>query len=156
MLQEIRRLTRSHETFKKILVSNDGSEQAFRALSAAVDVAISCNGAELHMIILDEVPRFSDSMAEVKGEIEMAHYRFSPVISKSKRLVARQGLSLHCHLIPLVSGNAPRAIVEFARQRSFDLIVIGLAAHSALYHRILGSTAGRVIARAPCTVLVVK
>ena len=137
-------------------MSNDGSEQAFRALSAAVDVAISCNDAELHMIILDEVPRFSDSMAEVKGEIEMAHYRFSPVISKSKRLVARQGLSLHCHLIPLVSGNAPRAIVEFARERAFDLIVIGLTTHSILYHQLIGSVAGRVAELASCPVLVVK
>ena len=49
-----------------------------------------------------------------------------------------------------------RRIVEFARQRSFDLIVIGLAPHSMLYRRLIGTTADRVVKQATCAVLVVK
>ena len=155
MLQEVLRVARSHEVFRKIVAANDSSEHAFKALSAASNVALSYQ-AELHMIIVEEVSRFPDSIAEVKGEIEMARYRFAPVISKSKSVAAERGLTLHCHLIPVVSGNAPRAIVKFARERAFDLIVIGLTTHSILYHRLIGSVAGRVAELASCPVLVVK
>ena len=152
MLQEIRRRAGSHEAFRKILVSNDGSEQAFRALSAAFGVALSHHAA-VHMIVINEVPRFSDSMAEIKGEIEIAHERFAPIVSKTKDLAAGRGLTLHCHMVP---GRTASTIVEFARVHSFDLIVIGLAPHSLLYQRFIGSTADRVVKQAPCAVLVVK
>ncbi|MGC1177842.1 MAG: universal stress protein [Methyloceanibacter sp.] len=55
MLQEIRRIARSHEVFSKILAANDGSEHAFKALSAAFSLALS-HQAELHMIMVEEVP----------------------------------------------------------------------------------------------------
>jgi nucleotide-binding universal stress UspA family protein len=152
MLQEIRRIARSHEVFRKILAANDGSEHAFKALSAAFSLALS-HQAELRMIMVEEVPRFAGSIAEVRGEIELADHRFAPVISKSKSLAAREGLPLHCHLIP---GHAASTIVEFACERAFDLIVIGLAPHSGLYHRLIGCTAFRVIEQAHCAVLVVK
>jgi nucleotide-binding universal stress UspA family protein len=152
MLQEVRRRAGSHEAFRKILVSNDGSEQAFRALSAAFGVALS-HHATLHMIVIDEVPRFSDSVAEIKGEIEMAHERFAPMVSKSKDLAAGWGLTLHCHI---VLGHAASTVVEFAHVHSFDLIVIGLAPYSLLYQRFIGSTADRVVKQATCAVLVVK
>jgi len=152
MLQEIRRAARSHEVFRRILAANDGSDHAFNALSAAFSVALSYK-SELHMIIVEEVPRFPGSIAEVKGEIEMAHERFAPMVSKSKSLAAGRGLTLHCHMVP---GHAASTIVQFAREHSFDLIVIGLTPHSLLYHRLIGSIADRVVEQAPCAVLVVK
>jgi nucleotide-binding universal stress UspA family protein len=41
--------------FKKILHANDGSANAFDALSLALDLAKE-NGAELHMVSVEEVP----------------------------------------------------------------------------------------------------
>ena len=152
MLQRIHRAAKSREVFKKILAANDGSQHGLKALSAAFEVALSYQ-AELHMIIVEEIPRFPGSLTEVKAEIETAHVRFAPTISLAKSLAAERGLTLHCHAVP---GHAASTIVEFARERSFDLIVIGLTPHSALYHRIIGSTADRIVAQALCAVLVVK
>ena len=138
--------------YKKILVANDGSEEAFKALSAAVDLAL-CNDAELHMIIVEEIPRFPGSIDEVKGEIELADIRFAPVVSRSKKLAAARGLSLQCHVLP---GHAASTLVEFCRKRAFDLLVTGFTRHSALYNRVLGSAADRLVDLAPCTVMVIK
>jgi nucleotide-binding universal stress UspA family protein len=151
MLQVVRRLARSHEVFSRILAANDGSTHGFKALTAAVDVALACE-AELHMIVVEEVPLFPGSIAEVRGEIEMAQSRFAPTVAKSKNLAAEWGVSLQCHMVP---GRPASAIVEFARERSCDLIVIGLASHTLL-HRLVGSTAQRVVEKASCAVLVVK
>jgi len=42
---------------RKILVGNDGSEGAFRALETAIDLA-ERYGAELHMISVEQLPQF--------------------------------------------------------------------------------------------------
>ena len=40
--------------------------------------------------------------------------------------------------------------------RAFDLLVIGLMGHSALYDRVMGSTCQNLVRLAPCSVWVVK
>jgi nucleotide-binding universal stress UspA family protein len=137
---------------RKILVANDGSPGAFKALTASFDVAQRYR-SELHMIIVEELPRFPGTIDEVEGEIEAADRRFAPVLSKSNALALRQGLNLHCHVLP---GHSASTIVEFMKERGFDLLITGFGGHSTLYNRIIGSTINRVIALAPCTVMVVK
>jgi nucleotide-binding universal stress UspA family protein len=138
--------------FKKILVANDGSPGAFKALAASFNVAEHYHG-ELHMIIVEERPRFPGSIDEVQGEIESADRRIAPVLSKSKELAAEEGVHLHCHILP---GHAVSTIVQFTKERSFDLLITGFMGHSALYNRIIGSTTDRLVDLAPCTVMVVK
>jgi nucleotide-binding universal stress UspA family protein len=46
--------------------------------------------------------------------------------------------------------------LDLASEGGADLLVIGATAHSALYERMLGSRADRVVQLAPCPVLVVK
>jgi nucleotide-binding universal stress UspA family protein len=138
--------------FKKILVANDGSPGAFKALAASFNVAHRYRG-ELHMIIVEELPRFPGSIDEVQGEIESADRRFAPVLSKSKALAAEDGIHLHCHILP---GHAVSTIIQFTKERGFDLLITGFMGHSALYNRIIGSTTDRLVDLAPCTVMVVK
>ena len=138
--------------YRKILVANEGSDGAFKALSAAFNLAQRYE-ADLHMITVEEIPRYPGSIDEVEGEIESADRRFAPVIAKSRAMAEAQGLTLHCHLLP---GHAVSTIVEFCRERGFDLLVTGFMGHSALYNRIIGSTSDRLVDLAPCTVIVVK
>lgn len=137
--------------YKKILVTNDGSEEALKGLSAAVNLALHYD-AELHMIMVGEIPRFPGSVAEVKGEIESADLRFAPVVSQSKGIAAAQGLSLHCHVLP---GHAASTIVKFCWEGGFDLLVTASRSHSAVY-RWIGGTTDRFVELAPCAVMVVK
>lgn len=53
-------------------------------------------------------------------------------------------------------GYAATVIVEEAARREADLIVIGTHGLSGLKHLLLGSTAERVVQKAPCPVLTVK
>lgn len=54
----------------------------------------------------------------------------------------------------VVVGKPKVEIVEFARKRGIDLIVIGSHTHSGL--GVLGSTASYVVTHAPCDVLAVR
>lgn len=53
-------------------------------------------------------------------------------------------------------GNPCEEIVNAAKEFGVDLIVIGSHGYTGLGHLLVGSTAGRVLQRAPCPVLVVK
>jgi nucleotide-binding universal stress UspA family protein len=138
--------------YRKVLVANDGSSGGYKALAASFGIAHR-HKAELHMIIVEEIPRFPGSIDEVQAEIESAERRFAPVIAKSRSEADAEGLELHCHVLP---GHAVSTIADFCRERAFDLLVVGFMGHSMLYNRVVGSTTDRLVDHAPCSVLVVK
>ena len=138
--------------FKKILIANDGSEGAARALSAAIELAKE-HGAELHMISVEELPRFPASVDEVIEEEEEASHVYEAVASRAVAQATAAGVKLTPHV---VAGHPVSSISEFIAREGFGLLVIGFMGHTALYNRIIGSTTDRLVEHAPCNVLVVK
>jgi nucleotide-binding universal stress UspA family protein len=58
---------------------------------------------------------------------------------------------------PIVKvGDPLRRVVEYARDESIDLIVLGTHGRSGVAHLFLGSVAERVVRTAPCPVLTVR
>ena len=55
----------------------------------------------------------------------------------------------------LLSGRAARGILEYARDKRIDLIVLGTHGRTGVSHAILGSVAETVVRLAPCPVLTV-
>jgi nucleotide-binding universal stress UspA family protein len=137
---------------EKILVANDGSEGAARAVSAAIGVAAR-HGVALHMICVEELPRFPASIEEVVEDQLDAGHRYEAVIARGKAQAQAQGVSLSTHV---VVGHAVPAICEFVQREGFDLLVVGYMGHSALYNRLIGGTTDRLVEHAPCNVLVIK
>jgi nucleotide-binding universal stress UspA family protein len=138
--------------FNKILIANDGSEGAARALSVAI-IEARAHNAELHMISVEELPRFPASVDEVIEEKAEANHRFADVQSRAQGQATASGLTLVTHV---VVGHPVPTIVEFVQREQFDLLVVGYMGHSALYNRVIGSTTDRLVELAGCTVMVVK
>lgn len=138
--------------YKRILIANDGSAGAAKALTAAIALAKTMQ-AELHMISVEELPRLPDSIEEVTAERQAAGHRFERVIHRSQAEAKAQDIKLRAHV---VAGHAVPSIVDFIERDGFDLLVIGYMGHSALYNRIIGGTTDRLVELAPCAVLVVK
>jgi len=138
--------------FKKILNANDGSGPAFKALALALDLARQ-NKSELHMASVEEVASFPELIGEVEIERKNADHRYKQVLKRAKAMAAEKGVTLVTHVL---IGHPVRSIVDLAGELGVDLLVIGATGHSALYERMLGSRADRVIQLASCPVLVVK
>lgn len=138
--------------FRKIVIANDGSEGAARALSAAIKLAKQ-NDAELHMVSVEELPQFPASVDEVIEEKTEANHFFEAVITRAKGQAQAVGVKLVPHV---VTGHAVATIVEFVERERADVLVIGYMGHSALYNRVIGSTTDRLVELAACTVMVVK
>ena len=138
--------------FDKILHANDGSEHAFHALTLALAVAKQ-NNSELHMISVEEIDYMPAFIEEVREETGSAARRFHSVLQRARAMAQEQSVQLHTHV---VAGHPVRDIVGLAAELKIDLLVIGATGHSALYERMIGSRADRIMQLAPCPVLVVK
>jgi nucleotide-binding universal stress UspA family protein len=138
--------------FKTVLHANDGSEPAFRALSLAIKIAKQ-NAAALHLVCVEEIPPMPEYLEEIREAKGTAARRFHTVVERARHLASPAGLDLHVHVL---SGHPVRMIVDLAARMGADLLVIGATGHSALYERLIGSRADRIVQLSACPVLVVK
>jgi nucleotide-binding universal stress UspA family protein len=138
--------------FSKILHANDGSEHAFHALALALAMAKQ-NNSELHMVSVEEIDYMPDFIEEVREETGTAARRFHKVLQRARKMAEESHVKLNTHVI---AGHPVRDIVELAKELKVELLVIGATGHSALYDRLIGSRADRIVQLAHCPVLVVK
>jgi nucleotide-binding universal stress UspA family protein len=138
--------------FSKILVASDGSPGASKALNAAIELSRRLH-ATLHMVCVEELPRFPVTIDEVIEESTAAQKVFDDVILTARKQAKAAHVKLEAHVI---AGHAVSSIVEFVERERFDVLVVGFMGHSALYNRLIGGTTDRLVELAPCQVLVVK
>jgi len=138
--------------FSKILHANDGSEHAFQAFSTALAIAKQ-NNSELHMVSVEEIDYMPEFIEEVRQETGTAARRFHAVLQRARAMAAQHQVKLQTHVL---AGHPVRDIVQLAAELKVELLVIGATGHSALYERMIGSRADRIVQLAPCPVLVVK
>jgi nucleotide-binding universal stress UspA family protein len=138
--------------FKTILHANDGSAPAFKALEFALALA-NQNQSELHMVSVMEVDYLPEFVEDIREETGRAARRFQGILRRAHELAEKSRVSLHPHVL---TGHPVRDVVKLAADIKADLLVIGAAGHSALYERMIGSRADRMVQLAQCPVLVVK
>jgi nucleotide-binding universal stress UspA family protein len=138
--------------FAKILHANDGSAPAFNALKLALTLAQQ-NQSELHMVSVMEVDYLPEFVEEIREETGRAARRFRGILQRAQDMAEQSHIKLHTHLL---TGHPVRDVVKLAADIGADLLVIGATGHSALYERMIGSRADRMVQLAHCPVLVVK
>ena len=90
---------------------------------------------------------------EIREETGSAARRFHKVLQRARAMADESHVKLDTHVI---AGHPVRDVVELAAELEVELIVIGATSHSALYERLIGSRADRIVQLARCPVLVVK
>lgn len=136
--------------FKHILVANDGSESASRALDLALEYARDV-GAKVTSLCVEEGP--PAYLRQDRGQTEEARSYFADVQERARRVAASFDVTIE---VPVVQGrNAAKAIVATAKEGAFDLVVLGAKGHARLDF-LIGSTTDQVCDYAPCSVLIVR
>jgi nucleotide-binding universal stress UspA family protein len=138
--------------FRRILIAHDGSDGAVRALDTAIELAATLH-ADLSMISVEEdLPKYAETIGEFEDrEVEESY--FQRVGAQARARAALRGIELQHKII---AGHEVKAIVEYARENGFDLLVVGFTGHSRIYEHIWGGTSQNLARMAPCSVLVVK
>jgi nucleotide-binding universal stress UspA family protein len=111
------------------------------------------NGSELHMVSVEEIDYLPDFIEEVRQEAGSAARRFHTVLQNARALAEQDQVKLETHVL---TGHPVRDVVRLATDLKVELLIIGATGHSALYERMIGSRADRIVQLAPCPVLVVK
>jgi nucleotide-binding universal stress UspA family protein len=138
---------------EKILIAHDGSEGAQKAFDAALDLAKRL-GASLDMVSVEErAAHDGETVDEVSEEIEEQNSYFEQLSLQCKRRAALKGVPL---CTSVVRGHVVKEVVDFARDKGFDLLVIGYTGHSRIYEHLWGGTSQNLARMAPSSVLIVK
>lgn len=136
----------------KVLAPTDGSIHSMKAVEMAVTMAEK-EGAEVTLLSvayyakedLDEMPLNLQEKMEAHA---------TEALRKAKALFEQKGLPVKAVLeTGLVPANN---IIEMAEEGGFDKIIMGSRGLSGLEKVLIGSTAAKVTAHAPCSVTVVR
>ena len=139
--------------FRKILLAYDGSAGAKRALDVALKLTTTF-GAELWAIAVEErLPHYAATVSEVQEEKEFANHYFQKALSVAYLRALHAGVELKSEIR---AGHAARTIIDFTKEGSFDLVVLGSSGHSKAWVMFLGTTAEKVSRHVPCTCLLVR
>jgi nucleotide-binding universal stress UspA family protein len=137
--------------FRKILVGLEGSEASWCAVRRALSLSRDYGGEVWVVSVEEHLPRYAATIDEVQEEQDYENSYFEGIQAEARELAQRSQVNLHCKTL---AGHAAQRIVEFARSGGFDLIVLGHRGHHNPWDRLAGSTADRVVDRAPCSVLI--
>ncbi len=138
--------------YGSLLVPFDGSASSQTALLRACALSKS-DGSEVSVLYV--IPRYEEMMDFFKTEtIRKSLYQEAEKIAEgAKKIAASQKVPIKA---VVQEGHASQKIVEMAATFKNDLIVMGTHGWRGVNKAILGSTAERIIAHAPCPVLIVK
>ena len=139
--------------FEKVLLAVDGSDHALHAARTAADLARTLNAKEFRIVVAyDFIPPYL-------GEPNM-QYAIDARMDEAKSILedaVKEVGKLPCEIHPeLVEGSAAQVIIEVATTRESNLIVMGSRGLGTLAGLLLGSTSQKVVAHAPCPVLIVR
>ncbi|HHW42959.1 universal stress protein [Desulfofundulus thermobenzoicus] len=138
--------------YRKILVAYDGSPHANKALTAGIELARCCGG-QLHAAAAVHLPDYAGTVSEVDDMASGAKAFYSEKLEKAAARAAGKNVHLTTHII---YGHTGEAIVRFAREENFDLIIVGSHGWSAVQRLVMGSVSTYVVRHAHCPVLVEK
>jgi len=136
---------------KRILVAMDRSKYSEKAFDQAISMAKICKSTLFIISVLDLYP-------EVK-EIEIALEERGKMLKGTKEFLeavkakaAKENIP--CETIVHIGGQPHEFIIQEAKEKNIDLIVMGTHGRTGLDKLLIGSVAERVVGHAPCAVMV--
>ncbi|NLI34109.1 MAG: universal stress protein [Deltaproteobacteria bacterium] len=149
----------SDSLFNSIAFCTDFSENADEAFRTAKDLAWRY-GAQLHIIHVMVNFSLSPPIHSTYMPIEYDPQFIEQVTLAAKESIQQRYIAKLKEKQPyethLLSGYASSEILRLAKEKHFDLIVMGSHGLTGIAHVLFGSTADRVVRKAPCSVLTVR
>jgi len=148
--------------FKKMLVAIDGSESADKALDLTLNLAKLCDAEVLIISVVQSAHGLIPKLTPATPPPEFYNFyvdhvkeRINTVLTKALEKAEKRGLTQNVSIL-LLEGNPAERIVQTAKDKDFDVIVIGNRGLGGVKEMLLGSVSSRVADTAPCPVIIAK
>ena len=144
--------------YRNILVPLDSSETAARGLREAIGLAQGLKARLVLLHVVDGVALMVDMSATFSSaEMLTALQREgSDLLALAREKATAADVESDSSLREIQGGGVADAIVDEARLRHCDLIVMGTHGRRGLRHLVLGSDAEEVVRRSAVPVLLVR
>lgn len=134
-----------------ILVAVDGSESASKAFRRAIYLAQKCNSKlDLVHVVQCEVGGDSANTFEI---IEDLKDKAMKMLEEYRIEASKNNISMQ---ITIMQGDPAKVIIELAKTKSYDLIIMGTRGRSSFQELLIGSVSQKVMHHASCPVMVVR
>jgi nucleotide-binding universal stress UspA family protein len=139
--------------FERILLAVDGSDNALHAAQVAAEMARAVKSEQLRIVVCFEgVPSYLGE-PNLRKVMDQRVLVANEILQKAVERVGNVPAEVHTELI---EGDPAEAIIEVARTRASDVIVMGSRGLGRLAGLVLGSTSQKVVSLAPCPVLIAR
>lgn len=142
---------------RRILVPVDFSRHSEQALIYGSEFARRFNADLFLLHVFQDLTLYQPDAVNVGPpvlppleELTAAQRRSLERLAMERKL---NGIRVTCDV---VEGTPVEEIVEYAEEKGIDLIVVGTRGRGWLAHAFLGSTAEKLVRKAPCPVLTVR
>ena len=135
---------------EKILLATDRSGFSEGAIREAIKFASKCSSRIYASMTLETNPEYETIGSNVFEKEEKEAHAYLDTI---KARAVKDGVA--CETMLHESMDASEAIIEEATAKKVDMIVIGRHGYKGVAKALMGEVAAKVIAHAPCKVLVV-
>ncbi|MBW1851371.1 MAG: universal stress protein [Deltaproteobacteria bacterium] len=143
--------------FKEIAFCTDFSENANEAFLTAKDLA-SRYGANLHImhVVLTIAAPATDFFIPEEHDAKFVEKATHTAQGSIEELYLKKLPKDQNRFVYILPGYPATEIIEIVKEKNIGLIVMGAHGLTGLAHVLFGSTANRVVRKAPCSVLTVR
>jgi len=142
--------------FKNILVPFDLSTQSTRAFKVALDIA-KCRDSKITLLTCLEGDAWHHKYYDSRADSELIKKQkkvSEKHLEKLESLAEKNKVTVKSQIIS--SKSVVNDIVNYAKSRKYDLVVIGSHGRAGFDKLLLGSVANGVSQKTRCPVLIVK
>lgn len=134
-----------------MLIAVDGSESAEKAFMNGIYLAQKCN-SNLDVVHVIHCEMGGDSVNTFEI-IEDLKGKARKMLEEYEKQAAKNNVPI---LITMVQGDPAKVIIEIAKEKSYDLIIMGTRGKSSFQELLIGSVSQKVIHHASCPVMIVR
>jgi nucleotide-binding universal stress UspA family protein len=139
--------------FDNVLLAVDGSDHALSAARAAGELVRTMHSSMLRIVVaFDGIPAYLGE-PNLQNAIDSRLQQANEILEAAVQAVGEVPFEVHTELI---EGSPAEAIIDVAVTRQSDVIVMGSRGLGRIAGAVLGSTSQKVVAHAPCPVLIVR
>jgi nucleotide-binding universal stress UspA family protein len=139
--------------FENILLAVDGSEHAMKAAQVASSLANAMNSQTLRIVVAYDTIPVHIGDPYMQNALNARISEAEEILQRAVQVVWAVSAQIYTEM---TEGNPAETILDVARGRNSDVIIMGARGLGKLAGLHLGSTSQKVLSLAPCPVLIVR
>ena len=100
---------------------------------------------ESSLLLYDYAPSIPNLLEEQEAKLDS--------IAKKKLQLLTENMD--CKQV-LLKGDPAQSLLDYAKEHGYTMLILGYKGHSAMERLLIGSTVNKIVAHAPCSVLVYR